>query len=301
MIIEWTYLIYLLLFGSIAGLGTGLFDLGFFSNEDDLATAESQASVDFVSGTDGDDDIVAETADTAKTYDLGAGDDTLVATAGDDVADGGIGDDTLSMGAGDDAALGGDGNDNLLGGNGDDILSGEAGDDVIAGHGGDDILSGGLGNDILEGGYGDDTLFGGAGDDILSGDTLNDPDNMGRGIDVIDGGAGNDNIFLGDGDIGTGGEGADIFSVYEIMDPDQPAANITDYDAEMDQLFIQYYETADPVTGQVDDPELDVSYDADADLTLVTLNGQEIATLSGDARVTADDITLTPITQTEIT
>jgi large repetitive protein len=79
------------------------------------------------------------------------------------------GNDTLVAGDSDTTLNGGDGNDVLFGGAGNDTLNGGAGDDVLFGGAGNDILNGGVGNDVLNGGAGNDTLRGGLGADILTG------------------------------------------------------------------------------------------------------------------------------------
>ncbi|MGY3437037.1 Hint domain-containing protein [Marinovum sp. KMM 9879] len=173
-----------------------------------------------LTGTAGDDTIVAGTwidedtdvvdggdatlpgeAPQDDIIQAGAGNDSVEAGAGNDDIDGGFGDDTLDGGTGDDSILGGAGADSILGGDGTDTLAGQdgadtvsggAGNDVISGGEADDLLDGGADNDTLDGGIGADTLIGGAGDDDLSGGDDQDRFELGanEGSDVIDGGAG---------------------------------------------------------------------------------------------------------------
>lgn len=240
----------------------------------------------------GEGDLVNAIGESSSfDFSLRGGDDTLIGTRQADFAALGAGHDSASLADGDDIAKGGAGNDNIFGGAGDDTLAGGKGDDWLQGHGDDDWLFGDKGDDVIEGGYGDDNIFGGTGDDTLTGDNLGLMASIGRGVDVIDGGHGNDDIYLGDGDTGTGGYGEDMFFVFDIPDADAEAAHITDFDPEQDALTVHYDETATPR------PELMVEYDAEFDETLVRLNGLVVASMDGLAELTADDITLTPMTE----
>jgi Ca2+-binding RTX toxin-like protein len=321
---DMSLMLYMLLFAGVFALDIGVFDMFGGDDETDDATAPvfaatpgqdildgeadtpgpdpdgpSYVAADYsarVNGSEGDDSAVAGADDSGVAYFLGGGNDTLIATDGDDYADGGDGNDTLTLLDGDDTVAGGGGDDTIRGGEGDDALWGQDGNDTIEGHGGDDLIQGGSGDDTIEGGYGDDTIYGGDGNDTISTDTLTSPSQMGRGLDIVDGGAGDDNIFLGDGDVATGGEGADVFTVYDVVSPDAPPAHITDFDASSDALHIQYFGRDDPGTGDPIDPGLAVAYDADADTTSVSLFGARIATLDGDAGITEAAVTLTEIT-----
>ena len=75
----------------------------------------------------------------------------LTGTSGNDTLIAGDSDTTLNGGAGNDVLLGGAGNDVLLGGAGNDTLNGGSGNDVLSGGAGADTLRGGLGADILTG------------------------------------------------------------------------------------------------------------------------------------------------------
>ena len=270
------------------------------SGEDDLTdtenvdeeigpTYEPDGFLDIFDGTEDDDSAIAVDGAPATFYDLKAGNDSLETTEGADLAYGGSGDDVLAMMGGDDQASGGSGNDAIFGGTGNDALWGDDGDDRLDGSRGADSLFGGDGNDQIAGGADDDVIFGGAGDDILSGDLISSSDNIGRGNDVLDGGAGDDLLMLGDGDIGTGGEGDDQFRVYDQTDPDDPAAHITDFDVEHDRLEVEYA----PEDRTAPPPEVGVSYDADNDLTRVTLGGSEVATMAGNIPLNAENVILT--------
>ncbi len=77
-----------------------------------------------------------------------AADNYFRAAVGDDVIDGGLGADTIIAFSGDDTLEGGKGNDLLVGGLGDDSLDGGEGSDVLIGEAGSDTLRGGEGSDI---------------------------------------------------------------------------------------------------------------------------------------------------------
>ncbi|WP_103332164.1 calcium-binding protein [Pseudotabrizicola formosa] len=166
----------------------------------------------------------------------GAGDDSLSGQGGDDVLHGGAGDDRLSGGRGADQLAGGDGDDRLSGGGGADTLLGGEGQDRLDGGIGHDWLAGGAGDDVLMGGAGRDTLDGGAGHDTLWGGSEGASDGA---PDWLNGGAGDDLLALGPGDIGTGGEGADLFQLQEFG-PGLPLAEIADYNPAEDQLVLIY-------------------------------------------------------------
>lgn len=110
-------------------------------------------------------------AETAMSYDLGAGDDVF---------------DTFTAFSAVDTVLAGDGNDRVLAGNGNDVISGQGGDDTLFGEANDDSLDGGAGNDALDGGTGNDSLSGGDGDDTLIGGAGADALNGGNGFDTAD-------------------------------------------------------------------------------------------------------------------
>lgn len=249
--------------------------------------------------------------------------DTMSGTAINEFLDGLAGDDTLSAGDGDDVARGGEGNDSIAGNTGDDTLRGEAGNDTIAGgagqdslmgHEGDDLLRGGADNDSLIGGEGGDTLSGGEGDDALHGYLGNDDldgdagaDTLFGGdgndtltgvtpdgttpeddIDYLNGGSGNDNITLGAGDIATGGNGADSFTLGDWLDADHQG-RIMDFNTTEDSLAIFY----DDSSGA--NPDITIQEDADVDgLHRVLLDGEVVAEVSSDARLTLDHVTLIP-------
>lgn len=269
--VDWTYMMFFSLFATVFAMSVGLFEFSADSDAEDEDAGpefEPENYTDLFIGTPGDDAMTAQNYEADLAYMLAEGSDTLVASEGDDLADGGAGNDVLILSNGDDMALGGDGEDVLSGGAGDDELHGQGGDDDIEGNGGDDLLYGGSGDDLLDGGQGDDILFGGLGDDVL---------------------------ILGEGDLATGGEGMDEFHVYEIDSPEAPPADITDFAAGTDAIHVHYYPVTDPETGAPAMPEIDVSFDDEADATVVTLNGQQIATLAGDAGITVADVVLTPI------
>ena len=113
------------------------------------------------------DGTSAATFSEIETFQLGAGNDSVIGGAGNDSVDGGAGNDSMSGGAGNDTLAGGAGNDSLDGGTGNDFLTGEAGND---------ILTGGEGADRLYGGDDRDTFYGGAGDVVDGGQGGDDYD-----------------------------------------------------------------------------------------------------------------------------
>lgn len=183
-----------------------------------------------VSGTDGDDTLVAAAVGRSRLLG-GAGDDVLLGANNAKML-GGDGDDSYTVrglndiviehaGGGIDVVsstinytlpdnveqlrllaggLTGHGNalDNRLSGSdGNDKLYGHAGDDMLTGGGGDDMLWGGSGDDILRGDAGNDTLYGEAGNDRLYGGGGDDVMYGGGGINTFEGGAGRDRLFGG--------------------------------------------------------------------------------------------------------
>lgn len=147
--------------------------------------------------------------DPSRTFDAGAGDDTIIGRSLDDTINGNAGNDTLSGNDGNDTIYGGSGNDQISGGKGEDYLDGGIGADVIHGNDGSDIIVGGADNDIL---------FGDADDDIIDG---------GDGADEIYGGSGNDVL--------TGGNGADKFFFNFNADG---VDVITDFTTDVDKIHI---------------------------------------------------------------
>ena len=95
----------------------------------------------------------------------------------------------------------------------DDVFAGGTGADNLFGEGGNDTLSGNAGNDSLIWGDGNDVLRGDAGDDQLSG---------GNGDDWLEGGLG--------ADLMTGGAGHDYYTVDELGDTVEEAAEAGSYD-----------------------------------------------------------------------
>jgi Ca2+-binding RTX toxin-like protein len=147
-------------------------------------------------------DQVDATADSAGAYiDAGAGNDTINYGSGATTILGGDGNDTIDADAANTAADfidAGGGNDTVWAGGGDDTVLGGDGQDVLRGEAGNDSIDAGAGNDIVYGGDGNDTLYGGA-----------------SGADLLDGGADDDTIVLGSGDTALGGDGDDLFVLYD--------------------------------------------------------------------------------------
>lgn len=242
-------------------------------------TLAGGAGDDQINGYDGDDLIEGDEGD--DDIHGAGGDDTLAGGEGDDIAHGEDGDDRIGGGAGNDSLHGHYGDDTLAGGDGVDSLNGGAGNDLLDGEAGDDALHGGLGDDTLTDGAGEDTLFGGWGDDVVSGRG----ETHRGGTDFLNGGGGDDTLIAGEDDVLTGGEGADSFVLGAWIGQDH-AAELTDYDAERDQLVL-IWDLAAP-----DGPQIDVIADETAPgFSRVLVNGTEIAQVRG-SRLSASDIIL---------
>ncbi|MDJ0627114.1 MAG: calcium-binding protein [Rhodobacter sp.] len=243
-------------------------------------------------GTAADENFVADPTQNQAWFTM-EGDDTLDASDGDDYADGGEGDDVMLLRLGDDIALGGDGADTIDGGFGDDTISGGPGDDRLNGSKGNDLIFGDLGNDLLTGSDGADSLHGGQGNDTLYGNTSTMPGDAWDGADTLDGGEGDDLLVVSGGDQAIGGAGADTF---QIHDPGDGAAQaeINDFDAAEDVISLVYTPMTDPVTGDPVDPLIELLPTADGTAAVLSLNGVEIAIISGGETLTPLDIALIP-------
>lgn len=255
---------------------------------------------------------VLDSAGDINVVDGGAGNDTIA--AGDEAAYvfGGGGSDTLATGEGVAALFGGSGGDTLMGGDTESYLDGGTGNDVIEGGSADEILrggahgegdqdtrdndsiDGGAGDDDIAGGYGSDTLIGGAGNDII--------DHLGRAeeevaaehlefgwhidgdADTLDGGTGNDTLIFDSADTASGGDGADTFWLYDDG-TGASVAEITDFETGTDALRI----TLDP---EVDWGDMDVTVGlAENGLdSIVSVNGEEMALLTGNTSIAAHDV-----------
>jgi Ca2+-binding RTX toxin-like protein len=190
-----------------------------------------------------------------------AGNDELYGDEGADLMDGGTGHDLLHGGEDDDTVDGGDGNDLLYGAEGDDILTGGDGDDYLLGGFGSDEMSGGTGNDTLDGSFSNGTgAFGPLDQD--AGDTLS-------------GGEGDDHLFLGRGDIGTGGEGADIFESGSFIGEGGDAAVVTDFNPAEDRIQLSVDLEASP------NPEVEVVDFADGTGADILVDGTVVLSISG--------------------
>lgn len=257
------------------------------SNGNDLISGGGGA--DLITGGAGDDQIDARDGD--DDLDGGDGDDILWAGAGADVLAGGAGNDILHGQAGDDSLAGGSGDDSLCGHEGDDSIAGGWGLDTLIGGTGDDTLDGGGDADWLAGGEGDDLLTGGAGGDTLDGgdgdDTLYGafPEGEDAEVDFLNGGDGDDTLVLGAGDQGSGGAGADVFTLSQWLG-EGGFATITDYDAAEDRIVVVY----DPAAHAA--PELTLAPVEGTEDVRILLDGQAVGLVTGAAGLSAGDITL---------
>lgn len=273
-------------------------DIDLGTGEDSLARyLDEHAETLF--GTSGNDQvtIVDESGEGRDaSYVLGDGDDTIVGTAGSEFFAGMDGDDTIYSGEGQDRIFGGAGDDYIVnesglglivGHDGNDVIFGGSDKDIIGGGDGDDTIYGGAGDDYLTGGGGADYISGGDGNDYLSGTTGNNPDqtDMGTGIDILDGGAGDDTLIMTRGEVGIGGTGSDVFSIASTGSLDTAVGHVADFEPDVDSLAL-FYRNDDGI------PSVDVSYDADSDITNVYMNGELACTLAGDAGLTPDAIDL---------
>ena len=223
------------------GAGT---DTVKFTSDDGVQLDLSDAEIESVLGSLGDDELSALGLKDAiymnggagnDILSSGAGEDSLLGGSGDDILDGGLGNDVLDGGAGDDRFVGNEGADTMLGGDGQDTVDysgsdqgielsletgGTAGDaagdtfngiENVIGTNQDDVIAGDGADNTLDAGAGDDSLSGQDGDDYLLAGDGDDILDGGQGDDVLDGGAGADQLSGGDGqDQLTGGAGDDV-------------------------------------------------------------------------------------------
>jgi Ca2+-binding RTX toxin-like protein len=143
----------------------------------------------------GNDTIDASSEGSSISIDLGAGDDSFIASSHGDVVNGG------------------DGNDTITGGAGNDVIAGGSGDDIITGGEGNDILTPGVGADIVDGGNGDNTFYyaaDGTWSDGFYDYNSGTPTDAGTGewkylggynesFDIFHGGSGTDTLYLTSG------------------------------------------------------------------------------------------------------
>jgi Ca2+-binding RTX toxin-like protein len=139
--------------------------------------------------------IVCPGADlTGARFDLGDGDDRLVAAGGSTSGK------VLPL-----TVNGGDGSDTVIGTSLADVLDGGAGNDSLPGAGGDDVITGGPGDDDVRPQDGNDTADGGPGDDFVNGGSGDDKLKSGGGADDrMVGGPGNDVLDLQNGETDIG-------------------------------------------------------------------------------------------------
>lgn len=247
-----------------------LFSGVFGSGGDDDTTPEEEPDGQVWRGTSGQD--LQDGTDVSDLMLGGAGPDDLSGDSGHDLLVGQTGQDTLYGGAGDDLMLGGWGQDSLLGGDGSDIMMGGAMADSLFGGAGSDRLFGSSGADLLQGDAGNDYLVGlDVRDDVSIEDiagnvvitnvaaletnlrgffgsemTASDVEQVHQNIlnadpsdqaaDTLLGGAGNDILEGDNGDSLAGGDGVDVFAVYNEVGDD--AVTVTDFNPATERLLI---------------------------------------------------------------
>ncbi|WP_336080228.1 cadherin-like domain-containing protein [Thalassospira sp. CH_XMU1448-2] len=225
--------------------GTGTDTVKFF-NDDGVQFDLSDAEVENVLGSLGDDELSALGLEDAiyinggagsDTITSGTGNDSLLGGSGDDVLDGGAGDDVLDGGSGNDTFVGNAGADHLIGGEGEDVvdysasdegvelsletggISGDASGDSfdgvenVVGTSHDDVIAGDDAANTLDAGAGNDSLSSEGGDDLLLGGEGDDVLDGGTGADTLEGGFGDDTLIGGDGrDTINSGGGDDLIN-----------------------------------------------------------------------------------------
>ncbi|MCO4823690.1 MAG: hypothetical protein KC451_02425, partial [Amylibacter sp.] len=158
-------------------------------------------------------------------------------------------------------------------------------------------LFGDEGDDILLGSAGEDTLYGGAGDDILNGAQGGislDLDGNIDGADSLFGGVGDDSFLLGVGDVAEGGEGLDTFTIDDAVQG-EGVTTITDFTPAEDMLQLEYTPTTDPVTGDEIPPNITVTNFADGTGASISINGVEMAQVTGAQDLDPADVSLVPV------
>ncbi|MEY1557986.1 beta strand repeat-containing protein [Yoonia sp. R2331] len=310
--------------GSLAGVtidlsATTITASGGHANGDTLTSIESLKGTDYSDDFMGNVDVnVLEGRDGDDVLNGREGEDTLYGQLGNDTLSGGNGNDYLHAGIGDDFLYGGadTGNDFLVGGRGADAINGGDGIDTadysesadgvtidlsqasVIGVGGEaagdtltgienlngsetaDHLTGGTGTNVIDGLAGHDTLFGRWGNDTLYGRLGGDTLDGGFGNDVLDGGHGDDRIIGGadDGnDVMTGGVDSDTFVFADVTDLGDDI--ITDFTVGKDKIEMA-----------------GVTF---ADLTISTVNGNDVQVAWNNSTLILEDVDLSDISNND--
>lgn len=249
------------------------------AGEDMLINVGTQTAIILKGITDPDDVNVSLSGEDVTAV-ADAESDFIVGTDDADTIDTGFGQDIVLAGDGDDVIDGGRETDQLYGGNGDDNIAGNGGSDLIRGGYGDDLIRAGAGDDIVIDRQGEDSVRGGSGDDILD-----VRDEATSGSDDIAAGEGNDLILSDDGDTLRLGAGNDL-AVVSVEDVTDAPVTIKDFNPVEDFLRIG----AGDGTGV-----LAVAPQADGNGTSVTVDGQEVAILSGVVLSTPVNMDVVPL------
>lgn len=211
----------------------------------------------------------------AERYEGTENDERFHGAGGNDLIHGHAGDDTLSGGAGNDWLIGSDGNDSLIGGSGDDVIVGGADTDTIDAGGGNDFVESAnvIDEAELDASARDADRF----SDISFSYDLPGASDAG---DLVNLGVGDDTVVLGSDDSLTGGDGADIITLGDWIEPGHPA-HIEDYDDAEDVLVLTY-DAANP------EPEIRITTSENGDSALIRADGVTMAILNG---LSADQVT----------
>ncbi|KIN65406.1 Hemolysin-type calcium-binding repeat family protein [Sulfitobacter noctilucae] len=267
----------LILFPALLGVGFAVDYIASENDKDDedepLLVTLDEGTAEFV-GTEAKEHVTGNALD--NHVEGGEGNDLIGGLEGADTLDGGAGEDRLFGGAGDDVAQGGTGDDKIFLGDGADRLIYADGSDA-----GDDFIRGGDHGDTLIDTRGSNQIHGDLGADLIStvdglgpDGSIATPEKAGS-ADTIHAGFGNDTLIGDSGDLMTGGEGEDSFIVATALQNEDAPAVLADFDLRDDMLSVVFL--GKPPA----DPTISFSFDEESGLIYASVEGQNIATISG--------------------